>query len=161
MSLRLGERTTGFDVAAGGAFGNVLLATFGVPFDAEAAAFAVDSAVEAGRSLIVANIVELEPLPLSLHMGYDSLEYTPELAASLIAPARLAQSLGVRVERLRVKTPRRVIALVELVKERQVSLLVLGPDRNAVKPRLYRKAAAAVRGRLSCLVWLSWDLTAP
>lgn len=158
MSLQVEVRTEAPGLADSAGSGDVLLATFGVPFDAEAAAFAVDSAVEAGRNLIVANVVELEPLPLSLRMGYDSLEYTPELAASLLAPVQLAQSLGVHVERLRVKTPRRVRSLIELVKERQVSLLVLGPDRDAVKPRLYRKAAAAVRGRLSCLVWLSWDL---
>ncbi len=158
MSLQVEVRTEAPGLASSAGSGDVLLATFGVPFDAEAAAFAVDSAVEAGRNLIVANVVELEPLPLSLRMGYDSLEYTPELAASLLAPVQLAQSLGVHVERLRVKTPRRVRSLIELVKERQVSLLVLGPDRNVVKPRLYRKAAAAVRGRLSCLVWLSWDL---
>lgn len=158
MSLHLAQGVTGLDRPGGGGRGSVVLATFGVPFDHEAAVFAVDSAVEAGRDLIVANVVELEPLPLSLRMGYDSLEYPPELAASLVAPAQLAHSLGVRVERLRVKTPRRVPALVELVKERQASMLVLGPDRDAVKPRIYRKAAAAVRNSLSCLVWMSWDL---
>lgn len=160
MSLRVDLRADGVDHASRGDNGNVLLATFGVPFDAEAATFAVEAAVETGRDLVVANLVELEALPLSLRMGYDSLEYEPELADSLAAPARLAQSLGVHVERLRVKTPRRVQALLELVKEREVSLLVLGPDRSAVKPRLYRRAAAAVRDRLSCLVWLSWDLPA-
>jgi nucleotide-binding universal stress UspA family protein len=158
MGPGIGLRRAGPGFRSGGSAGNVLLATFDVPFDAEAASFAVDSAVEAGRSLIVANVVKLEPLPLSIQMGYDSLDYAPELAASLVAPAQLAQSLGVHVERLRVKTPRRVDALVEIVLERQVGLLVLGPDRNAVRPRLYRKAAAAVRDRLSCLVWLSWDL---
>lgn len=145
--------------AAGGGDGTVLLATFDVPFDPDAARFAVDSAFEAGRSLVVANVVRLEPLPLSLRMGYDSLEYSPELASSLLAPAERAHSLGVQVERLRVKTPRRVRALVELVKERHVGLLVLGPDRSAVAPRLYRRAAAAVREQLSCLVWVSWDLS--
>lgn len=158
VSLRFGVRRAALGALPSGAAGHVLLATFDAPFDAEASAFAVDSAVESGRSLIVANIVELEPLPLSIRMGYDSLDYTPEMAVSLIAPVQLAQSLGVRVERLRVKSFRRVDALVDLVKERQVSLLVLGPDRSKVRPRLYRKAAEAVRDRLSCLVWLSWDI---
>ena len=138
--------------------GNVLLATFDVPFDSAAAAFAVDAAVESNRTLIIANVVELPPLPMSIAMGSDMLEYTPELAASLLAPAELACSLGVKVERLRVKSFRRVDALVELASERNIRLLVLGPDRDKVSKRLYNKAATAVRERLDCLVWVTWDL---
>ncbi len=158
MTARTAHRSSSTGLGAGGGGGDVLLATFDVPFDEEAAHFAVDSAVEAGRSLIVANVMELPPLPLSVVLGYDTLEYRPELAASLIAPAQLATSLGVHVERLRVRSPRRVEALVSLVQERGVGILVLGPDRNLVGRRLYNRAAKAVREHLSCLVWLSWDL---
>src|SRR5580765_4565733 len=97
----------------------VLLATLDVPFDAEATVVAVDAAVEAGQVLIVVNVVELPPLPLSLRMGYDQLEYTAEMEESLRAPARLAVSLGIRVERLRVKSPRPVEALLQVAKERR------------------------------------------
>src|SRR5215470_18890526 len=82
----------------------VLLATLDVPFDRDAVVFAVDSAVEMGARLIVANIVEWAPLPLSAIMGYDELPYTPEMAESLTEPVRLARSLGVEVTRLRVKS---------------------------------------------------------
>lgn len=156
-SSRVIARPPAPSLEAGGV-GDVLLATFDVPFDQEAAHFAVDAAVEAGRSLIVANVMELPHLPLSMVLGYDTLEYTPELAASLLAPAQLASSLGVHVERLRVRSPRRVEALVELVQERRVGILVLGPDRALVGRRLYNRAARAVREDVSCLVWLSWDL---
>jgi nucleotide-binding universal stress UspA family protein len=138
--------------------GPVLLATFDVPFDGAASAFAVDAAVDSGRGLIVANIVELPPLPLSVMMGYDMLDYSPELAASLLGPVQRAQALGVRVERVRVKSFRRIEALVEVASEREVRMLVLGPDRLKVSARLYKRAAAAVRERLDCLVWVSWDL---
>jgi nucleotide-binding universal stress UspA family protein len=138
--------------------GTVLLATFNVPFDPAAAHFAVDSAVETGSRLVVANVVELEPLPMSVQLGVDTVDYPAELAESLVEPARLAQSLGIKVERLRVRSFRRVEALIEIAKERDVRLLVLGPDRRRVKRRLYDKAAAAVRDQLSCLVWLSWDV---
>ncbi len=149
---------SGGDGSAAGGGGDVLLATFDVPFDVEAARFAVDTAVETGHSLIVANVVELPPLPMSVVLGYDTLDYSPELAASLREPVDLAYSLGVHVERLRVKSFRRVEALVELVKERRIGLLVLGPDRKVVGRRLYNRAARAVRDELSCLVWLSWEL---
>jgi hypothetical protein len=132
----------------------VLLATLGAPFDPEASAIAVDAAVESGEPLIVANVVELLPLPLSSMLGHDHIE-SDEDADALRAPAELAHSLGVAVERLRVRSPRPVEALLELVAERDPALLVFGPDRARVPPRRYRKAAKAVRERATCLVWLS------
>lgn len=130
----------------------VLLATLGAPFDPAAAALAVDAAVEAGQALIVANVVEFAPLPLSLMLGHDQIDSDADLEA-LLAPARLASSLGVRVERLRIRTPRPVEALLELVAEREPGLLVFGPDRARLGRRRYRRALAAIRERVTCLVW--------
>jgi hypothetical protein len=132
----------------------VLLATLGVPFAPEAAAFAVDAAVEAGQPLVVANVVELPPLGMSVAMGYDQLDDDAGDAEALRAPAELAHALGVQVERLRVRSPRPVAALVELTAERAPGLLVFGPDRARMRARAYRKAAKAVREQAPCLVWL-------
>jgi hypothetical protein len=132
----------------------VLLATLGVPFEPEAASFAVDAAVEAGAPLVVANVVLLEPLAMSVNMGYDQLDDTPEDARSLRAPAELAHALGVRVERLRVRSPRPVPALLELTAELDPGLLVFGADRARLGKRRYRKAARSVRESAACLVWL-------
>jgi nucleotide-binding universal stress UspA family protein len=132
----------------------VLLATLGVPFDPAAAAFAVDAAVEAGQPLVVANVVQLPPLGMSVAMGYDQLPDPPEEAEALRAPAELARSLGAEVERLRVRSPRPLEALLELTAERAPGLLVFGPDRTRIRDRTYRKAARALRQRASCLVWL-------
>ncbi len=132
-----------------------MLATLGVPFDRAAVAFAVDAAVESGQDLIVANVTLLEPLPLSMMLGYDCLEdFTPELSAAVRWPADLARSLGVHVERLRVRSPRPVSALIEVVAERLPGLLVFGPDRTRLPARRYRKAAQAIGARAPCLVWL-------
>jgi len=132
-----------------------MLATLGVPFDPDASAFAVDSAVESGQTLVVANITALEPLALSVMLGYDALEeYTPEVSASVRAPAELARSLGIEVERLRVRSPRPVEALVQLVAEREPGLLVFGPDRRRLARRRYRKAVQAIRADAACLVWV-------
>lgn len=132
----------------------VLLATLGVPFDPAAAVLAVDAAVETGQPLVVANVVELPPLGMSVAMGYDELPEAKEDADALRAPAELACSLGVRVERLRVKSLRPLAALLELVGEREPGLLVFGPDRARLKPRRYRKAARALREHAACLLWL-------
>src|SRR5215472_7867044 len=79
----------------------VMLATLDVPFDPDAVAFALDSAVELGQRLVVVNVVERAPLPLSAMLGYDDLPASPEIEASLAEPARLAVSLGLHVTRLR------------------------------------------------------------
>ena len=137
----------------------VLLATIGTPFDEEAVGVAVDAAVESGEALIVANITRLEPLGLSMIMGYDALEeLTPEVSRSVKRPAQLAAEFGLRVERLRVRSPRPVSALLELVRERQPGLVVFGPDRRRLSRRLYRKASEALRAGAGYLMWFPADV---
>ena len=101
------------------------------------------------------NVTLLEPLPLSVILGYDALEeFTPEVSASVRLPVELARSLGVKVERLRIRSPRPVVALLELVDERRPGLLVFGPDRSAMRPRAYRRAVERIREGAACLVWM-------
>jgi len=150
------EAPTRIDSAlASGTRRPVLLATLGVPFDPEASRVAVDAAVEAGQPLVVVNAVELPPLAMSVRMGYDQLPDAPADADAFRAPARLAASLGVEVERLRIRSPRPTAALLEVVEERRPGLLVFGPDRERLRARVYRKAAEAIRERAACLVWLA------
>ena len=132
----------------------VLLATLDVPFDHDAVVFAVDSAVEMGARLIVANIVEWAPLPLSSIMGYDELPYTPEMAESLAEPVRLARSLGVEVTRLRVKSLHPVSAMLEVVAETDPGLFVFGPDRKRIMRLRYWRATRAIRSSVTTLIWL-------
>ena len=133
----------------------VLLATLDVPFDTNAVAFALDSAVELGQRLIVANFVERPPLPLSAMLGYEDLPYPPEMERSLAEPARLAHSLGVDVTRLRVKSFHPVAALLEVVAEQNAGLLVFGPDRSRMMRLRYWRAARAIRSTVTTLIWLA------
>ena len=133
----------------------VMLATLDVPFDSDAVVFAVDSAVELGQRLIVANFVEQQPLPLSAMLGYDDLPYPPEMAESLYQPVRLAQSFGVEVIRLRVKSFHPIPALLEVVAEQDPGLLVFGPDRSKIMRLRYWRAARAIRSRVTTLIWLA------
>ena len=134
----------------------VVLATLGVPLDPKASAYAVDSAVETGRELVVVNVTKLEPLGLSMILGYDALpEFTPEVSESIQRSAELARSLGVRVERLRIRSPRPVSALLELVRERRPGLLVFGPEPSALRHRRYRRVVSALRELTDCLVWVA------
>jgi nucleotide-binding universal stress UspA family protein len=133
----------------------VLLATLDVPFDKDAVVFAVDSAVELGQPLIIANFVELAPLPMSVALGYDELPYTPEMAESLESPARLAHSLGVHVTRLRVKSFHPVRAMLEVLAEQGAGIFVFGPDRARMRRLRYLRAARAIRSKATTLVWLA------
>jgi len=133
----------------------VMLATLDVPFDRDAVVFAVDSAVELGERLIVVNVVERAPLPLSVMLGYEDLPYTAEMAESLAEPVRLARSLGVDVTRLRVKSLHPVAALIESVAEQDPGILVFGPDRRRIMRLRYWRAARAIRASVTTLVWMA------
>jgi nucleotide-binding universal stress UspA family protein len=133
----------------------VLLATLDVPFDQDAVAFAVDSAVELAQPLIIANFVERAPLPLSTMLGYDDLPYTPEMQEALAAPARLAASLGVEVTRLRVKSFHPIPAMLEVLAEQGAGIFVFGPDRARIRRLRYLRAARVIRSRATTLVWLA------
>ena len=131
----------------------VMLVTFDVPFELEATELAVDVAVESGQRLIVVNMAELALAPISLAMHFEYIG-TEEVEDALRAPAELAHSLGVEVERLRVCSPHPVAALLELVAERAPGLLVVGPDRERLRRRTYARLAKRIRERATCLVWL-------
>jgi nucleotide-binding universal stress UspA family protein len=131
----------------------VVLATLDVPFSEEATALAVDSAVESGQPLVLLNVAEVLPTPYTL-LGYGYVE-REDLQDALRKPAELAQSLAVRIERLRVCSPHPIDALLEIVAERDPAMLVFGPDRSRLKARTYRRAARKIRERVTCLVWLT------
>jgi nucleotide-binding universal stress UspA family protein len=152
--LTLRRRISREDVSAlGGGDRPVLLATLDVPFSDEATAFAIDSAVESGRRLILVNAAEVLPTTYTV-LGWGYVE-RDDLQDALRKPAELAHSLAVQVERLRVCSPHPVDALLEVVAERDPGVLVFGPDRSRLSRRRYRKAERAVRERAPCLVWVA------
>jgi hypothetical protein len=131
----------------------VMLVTFDVPVRGDAAELAVDAAVESGQQLLLINLVELPIRPMTLSWGFEVV-VLEDVDASLRAPAELAHSLAVSVERLRVVSPRPLRALLELVAERSPGLLVLGADTGRMRGRRYRRAAQKIREEAPCLVWL-------
>ena len=131
----------------------VMLVTFDVPFEDEAAELAVDAAVESGQRLIVVNVAQVALGPISLAMKYEYVG-TQEVEDALRAPAELAHALAVEVERLRLCSPRPIEALLELVAERRPGLLVIGPDRTRLKQRRYARLTKRISERAPCLVWL-------
>ncbi len=156
MSLHLRDRRRPADRVVDGPSSrrHVVLATIEAPLTAEASAFAVDAAVESGQPLIVVNAVESSLQPCALVLGYDTI-VPPDVEESLRAPADLAHSLGVEVERLRLRSPRPVAALLELVSERRPGLLVLGPDPARMRARALRRVTRKIKREAGCLVWAS------
>lgn len=134
----------------------VLLATLEAPLLSEAAQLGVDAAVESGQPLLVVNAVETNLAPCGLVLGYDYVT-PPDVEESLRAPAALAHSLGVRVERFCLRSPRPVEALLAFAAERGSGLLVVGPDRKRISRWRYRRAVRKIRDGAACLVWLASD----
>jgi nucleotide-binding universal stress UspA family protein len=135
----------------------MLITFFGAPFSDRACQLAVGSAIESGQQLIVANIVELPPLPMSVRLGHDHLDDPPEVDSALRAPAELAASIGVRVERLLVKSPRPIAALIQLAAERRPGLVIFGTEPGRLSRRFAQRAWRTLRDRADCLVWRAGD----
>jgi hypothetical protein len=133
----------------------VLLGTLSVRVAARAERIALESALETGSPLILANMMNLRPYPLTAVLApeYSTLPHEEDLEA-VRATASRAASLGIRTELLRVSSPRPIKALLELVRDREPGLLVFGPDRSLLPARRYRAAVRAVRRDAPCLVWV-------
>ena len=130
----------------------VMLVTFDVPVDPRAAELAVDAAIESGQALLVVNVVDMPIRPMTASWGQEVV-VTEDVDDSLRAPAELARSLAVAVERIRLVSPRPLTALLELVSERLPGLLVVGPDRSRIGRWRFRRAERRIRRSAPCLVW--------
>lgn len=136
----------------------VILGTLSVRVDPSAERMALDSALEAGVRLIVANMLVLPPYPLTLMLAreYATLPHEEDLDA-VRATAKRAAVLGIPTELLRISSQRPVTALLELACEREAGLLVFGPDLSLTPRRRFRTAARRVRRDAGCLVWIAPD----
>ncbi len=138
--------------------GPVVLGTLSVRIDPRAERMALESALEVGVRLIVANMLTLPPYPLTVTLarGYTTLPHEEDLDA-VRATAQRAASLGIRTELQRVSTPRPVRGLLEVARDCQAGLLVFGPDPSMIRPRRWRSAVRVVRRDAPCLVWVAPD----
>jgi len=136
----------------------VVLATLSVRVDPAAERVAIEAALETGARLLLANLIWLPPHPTTLTLAreYATLPHEEDLDA-VRATAERAAALGIPTELLRISSRRPIAALLELVRERQAGLLVLGPDPHR-SPRWWRLVAARrIRRRVGCLVWIAPD----
>lgn len=133
-----------------------MLATLSVRVDPRAERMAIDSALEVGAPLIIANMLTLPPFPTTIMLAreYATLPHEEDLEA-VRATARRAAALGIRTELLRISSMRPLTALIELIRERSAALLVLGPDAKRTPRWQLWLAARRVRRDAACLVWIA------
>ena len=130
----------------------VMLLTFDVPFDAEAVAFAVESAAETGAELYVCDGV---PVPTANPAVAASRTFgTSETRAASEAVAREARGRGVRTTQLLFHHPRPVHAALEVTRDERVGLLVFGADRSRMGRLSFWRIARRLRKSAPCLVWI-------
>jgi nucleotide-binding universal stress UspA family protein len=136
----------------------VLLATLAARIDPAAERMAIETAQETDARLLIANVVRLPPYRSSIALLGPSGAVLPheDDREEVRATADRAAEQRVQVELLRVFSPHPVRALAQVVDERDVGLLILGPDPSRVTPRLVRRAVRAVR-HSDCLVWVAPD----
>lgn len=137
----------------------VVLGTLSVRVDPTAERMAVESALEAGVPLIVANMLRLPLYPTTLMLhgpGGATLPEEEDLEA-VRATANRAAALGLETRLLRVSSPRPVAALLELLGQCDAGLLVFGPDLALTGKRTFRRAARKLRAEATCLVWVAPD----
>jgi len=134
----------------------VVLVTLSVRVDPVAERVAIESALEAGAPLILANLIMLPPYPTTIMLAREwvTLPHEEDLEEVRATAARAA-ALGIPTELLRISSPRPLRAMIELVRDRRAGLLVLGPDPHRT-PRWWRALAARrVRRETDCLVWIA------
>ncbi len=137
----------------------VVLGTLSVRVDPSAERMAIDSAIEAGVPLVIANILRLRPYPTTLALvGPEGLNLPHEEDLDAVrATARRAADFGVKTELLRVTTRRPVAALLQIVRERDAGLLVFGPDLRLTNRIRFRVIARRLRRDAGCLIWVAPD----
>ena len=131
----------------------VMLLTFDVPFDRDAATFAVESAAEAGAELYVC-----DGIPVS--MGNPAVAAartfgTLETREASDAVAREARERGVRTKQLLFHHPRPVHAALEVTRDEGIGLLVFGSDRARMGRLNFWRIARRLRKSAPCLLWIA------
>jgi nucleotide-binding universal stress UspA family protein len=136
----------------------VVLATLSVRVEPSAERMAIDTAVETGARLIIANMLWLPPYPTTLMLAREhaTLPHEEDLDAVRETAGRAA-ARGVPTELLRISSRRPLAALIELIEERQAGLVVLGPDRRRTPRWWVWLAARRIRAKADCLVWIATD----
>ncbi len=137
----------------------VVLATLSVRVEPSAERMAIESALEAGVALFVANMLRLPLYPTTLMLHGPSGATLPEEEDldAVRATANRAAALGLETRLLRVSSPRPVAALLELLGDCDAGLLVFGPDLALTGKRAFRRAERKLRAKAPCLVWVAPD----
>ena len=135
-----------------------MLATLAARIDPAAERMAIETAQETDGRLVIVNIVHLPPYRASLVLLGPSGAVLPheDDREEVRATADRAASQQVQVELLRVFSAHPIRALSQLVDERDVGLLIIGPEPSRVSRRAVRRAVRAVR-HSDCLVWVAPD----
>jgi hypothetical protein len=140
-------------VRSGSATGTrpVMLLTVDVPFDPEGVRVAIEAAAETGAELLVCDVIPLaagNPAARPPHSFGD-----PDALVSSENAAREAARHGVHASEFVFHNPRPERAALEIARQRDVGLLVFGPDAERYGRRRHARTARKLRRAASCLFW--------
>ena len=119
---------------------------------------AIDTALEVGAELIIANMLLLPPYPTTVMLAreYATLPHEEDLEAVRATAARAA-ALGIATELLRISSPRPLAALIELAQSARSACSCSGPTCARISAVALPARRPAVRRDAPCLVWIAPD----
>lgn len=129
----------------------VMLVSLDIGFDDAAIETAVEAAIEANSTLLVCLGVQLPVgnanAAARRHMGDPVVR---EQIAEILVVARTA---GAKAQMVTYNSPRPISVLIDVVRDRNIGLLVFGPNRKRYGRLRFRLHARKLRRSVDCLFW--------
>lgn len=129
----------------------VMLVSLDIAFDEAAIETAIEAALEANSELFVCLGIQLPVgnanAAARRHMGDPVVR---EQIKEIVAVARAA---GAKAQMLTFNSPRPTTVLIDVVRDRDIGLLVFGPNRRRYGRLRFRLHTRKLRRNVDCLFW--------
>ena len=129
----------------------VMLVSFDVSFDAAAVEAAIESAVQANSELMVCLAVTL-PVANANAAARRTMG-NPVVREEIREILVRARAAGANARQLVYNSPRPLSATIDITRNREIGLLVFGPNRRIYGRLRFRLHLRRLRRKANCLVW--------
>lgn len=129
----------------------VMLVSFDISFDDAAVETAIESAVQANAELMVCLAVTL-PVANANAAARRTMG-NPVVREEILEILARARAAGANARQLVYNSPRPLSATIDVTRNRDIGLLVFGPNRKLYGRLRFRLHLRRLRRKANCLVW--------
>lgn len=129
----------------------VMLVSFDISFDDAAVEAAIESAVQANSELMVCLAVTL-PVANANAAARRTMG-NPVVREEIREILVRARAAGANARQLVYNSPRPLSATIDITRNREIGLLVFGPNRRIYGRLRFRLHLRRLRSKANCLVW--------